>query len=529
MAVGSATALVLAMTACGKEAPHNSGGGSSSGSSWTLGTTDKITALDPAGAYDIGSWNLQYEMFQQLMSVPANGTDPEPDAAKSCDYTDPKTVKCVLNSGLTFSNGDALTSSDVKYSIERNIAINDPNGAAILLGSITNSKDPDHPKLADGAIETPDDTTVIFHLNAPDQTFLKVLTTPPASIVDEDVYPADKELPDSQAQIGSGPYVLKQYKDSQQAVFAKNDKYKGGHPGQASQVFVSFYKDDSSLTSDMKSGKIDVAWRTMTATELKTLADAGASVLKGKGSEFRYWVFDMNQGVGKQAAVRQAVANIIDRDAIAKDAYDGSVSPSYSIVPPGFGGQKDSFKDAFPKPDIAKAKQVLAEAGIKTPVTLKLGYPQEHYGPNAVDEANELAQQLNDSKLFKVPTPATGEWEQYQTDYKKDAYDLFMLGWYPDFLDADNYLTPFIRDGGFYANGYHSDAVNKLLDQELAQTDQNKREAEFGQLQDLVAKDVPLIPSWNGYNVAVAGKGMKGVQDTLDPTYIFRFWMINKS
>jgi len=540
-AVAGAAALAASLAACGGTPPKSdqssgpvtvdfSTGDPAADTSkeWTLGTTDAITALDPAGAYDVGSWNLQYEMFQQLMMVPANQTDPQPDAAKSCTYTDPKTVKCVLNAGLTFSNGDPLTSSDVKYSFERNIAINDPNGAAILLGAITDSSNADHPKLAKGAIDTPDDTTIVFHLNAPDQTFMKVLATPPASIVDEDVYPATKELPDSQPQIGSGPYTLTQYKDGQQAVFVKNAKYHGSHPGLAPKIFVSFYKDDSSLTSDMQSGAVDVAWRSMSPTELQTLAKAGTSVLQGKGSEFRYWVFDMNEGVGKQAPVRQAVANIIDRDAIAADAYDGTVKPSYSIVPPGFGGQKDSFKSAYPKPDVAKAKQILSDAGIKTPIPIKLAYPQEHYGPNAVDEANELAQQLNDSGLFKATT-ATGEWEQYQTDYKKDAYDLYLLGWYPDFLDADNYLTPFVKDGGFFANGYHSDAVDKLLAQEVAETNQSKRDQEIGQLQDLVAKDVPLIPSWNGLNVAVAGPGMGGVQSTLDPTYIFRFWMITKS
>ena len=65
----------------------------------------------------------------------------------------------------------------------------------------------------------------------------------------------------------------------------------------------------------------------------------------GKGSEIRYWVWNVASGVGKQAAVRQAAAQIFDREAIAKDAYDNTVDPLYSIVPPGYGGQKDSYKD----------------------------------------------------------------------------------------------------------------------------------------------------------------------------------------
>ncbi len=481
--------------------------------------------MDPAGSYDFGSWNLQYNIFEQLMSIPAGESDPVGDAAESCKYDDPKTISCTLRSGLTFSNGDALTSSDVKFSFERNIAIADPNGSSVLLGSIT---DPDTKKLADGAIETPDDTTVIFHLNQADLTFLKVLSTATASIVDEDVFPADKLLDDDKV-IGSGPYKLSQYKAGEQAVLEANEKYNGPRTPKSPQIFVQYFSDPAPLKQAIQSQQVDVAWRTLSPTDLNDLESAsGVKVLRGEGSEFRYWVFQLANKTVKDKAVRQAVAQLIDRDKIAQNAYDGSVKPAYSIVPPGFGGQKDSFKEKYGDPSVDKAKQILSDAGVSTPIKLTLGYTPTHYGPNAVDEANELAQQLEQSGLFTVKTD-DAEWEEYQTLYKQGAYDLFILGWYPDFLDADNYLTPFIRDGGFYANHYSSKQVNTLLTQELAETDATKRDAIIGQLQDIVAEDVPLVPSWNGQNVAVVTDKMSGVQETLDPTYIFRFWGISKN
>jgi peptide/nickel transport system substrate-binding protein len=429
---------------------------------------------------------------------------------------------------LKFSNGHDLTSSDVKFSFERNIAIADPNGSSVLLGSITDSTDPDKPKLADGAIETPDDTTVIFHLNKPDTTFLKVLTSATSSIVDEELFPADKLLADDQV-VGSGPYKLSQYKAGEQAVLRATDSYDGPRAPKAPQVFVQYFSDPAPLKQAIDSGQVDIAWRTLSPTDLNDLESSdNVDVIKGEGSEFRYWVWQLNNKVAKDKATRQAVAQIIDRDAIAKDSYDGTVKPSYSIVPPGFGGQKDSFKEAYgAAPDVEAAKKTLADAGIKTPVELTLGYTPTHYGPNAVDEATQLAGQLNDSGLFKAKTE-DAEWEEYQNLYKQGAYDLFILGWCPDFLDADNYLTPFLRDGGFYANGYSNPEVNKLLDEELAETDTAKREDMIGQLQDITAQDVPLIPSWNGQNVAVATKKMQGGAETLDPTYIFRFWTISK-
>jgi peptide/nickel transport system substrate-binding protein len=113
-------ALAVALAGCsGGTAPAGSASasaGAAAGGDWILGTTETVTALDPAGAYDIASWNLQYSLFQQLMVIPANGSKEVADAATSCDYGDAKTVTCKLQPGLKFSNGHDLTSSDVKFS-----------------------------------------------------------------------------------------------------------------------------------------------------------------------------------------------------------------------------------------------------------------------------------------------------------------------------------------------------------------------------------------------------------------------------
>jgi len=524
--LGAAALLCASVTvACGGD-DGGSGGGDQQGEPWILGTTETVTAMDPAGSYDFGSWNMQYNIFEQLMEIPAGESEPQPQAAE-CDYDDPKTITCTLEEGQTFSNGNELTSSDVLFSFKRNIEIADPNGSSVLLGQLSNGNTK-NPALADGAIETPDDTTVVFHLNAADTTFLKLLSTATTSIVDEETFPADKLLADDQV-VGSGPYQLEQFKPGEQATLVANESYEGPHEPASPQIFVQYLSEPAALKTAVESGQVDIAWRTLSPTDLNDLEGAdGVEVIKGEGSEFRYWVWQLGTQAGGNAAVRQAVAQLIDRDAIAQDAYDGTVEPAYSIVPPGFSGQKDSFQEKYGEPDVDKATQLLKDAGVQTPVDLTLGYTPTHYGPNAVDEATELAEQLEASGLFKVTTE-DAEWEEYQNLYKQNAYDLFILGWYPDILDADNYLTPFIRDGGFYANNYSDKQVNQLLDQELAETDEAARNEIIGQLQDKVAEDVPLVPSWNGQNVAVASDQMEGVSETLDPTYIFRFWGISKN
>ena len=243
IAVAGAAAVVAALGACGSK--NTPAAGSATGN-YILGTTDtQVTSLDPAGAYDLPSWTIQYNIYQQLVTYQPNSTKPTPYAAKSCAYSDPQTVKCVLNTGIKYSNGDPMVASDVTYSFKRSIVINDSSAASSLLADLSDG-DPKKPDLAKGAIETPDSSTVIFHLNAPDTTFIQALTTPAASIIDPKVYPADKLLADDQS-IGSGPYQLSQFEPGQQAVLTANPNYSGPNAPKAAQVTVQYFNMEHAL------------------------------------------------------------------------------------------------------------------------------------------------------------------------------------------------------------------------------------------------------------------------------------------
>jgi peptide/nickel transport system substrate-binding protein len=526
-ALGAAT---VGLAACGSDDDGGGGGeAGTTGSEWIMGTTESVLALDPAGSYDLGSSTLQYAMYHQLLTVPPGTTKPEGDAAQECSYSDPSTFECTLRDGLTFSNGNPLTSSDVKFSIERNIAIADPDGASGLLASVA-TENPDGSYSVDpDAIETPDDQTVIFHLNKPDATFQFVLTHASAgSIVDEDTFPADALLPDNEA-VGSGPFVMADYQKDELATMEANADYQGPRPPQSPRVFVQYYPEASNLKLAIQNGEVDVAWRALSPTDISDLeGDDAVDVYQGEGAEIRYFVWRLQNPTASELAVRQAVSYLIDRQAISERAYSGTVEPLWSIVPPSFPGSTEAFKDIYgDQPDQAAAEQALNDAGIQTPVDLILGYTPTHYGPNAVDEATELQSQLNDSGLFNVELKSA-EWEQYQELYQQGAYDVFQLGWFPDFVDADNYLSPFFVNGGFFANGYTNQEVNDLVAKQQGSTDEAVREDAFRKIQQIVAEDVPLIPSWIGPNVAVSGPGMSGVEETLDAAFIFRFWNVTK-
>ena len=111
-------------------------------------------------------------------------------------------------------------------------------------------------------------------------------------------------------------------------------------------------------------------------------------------------------------------------------------------------------------PDKAAAEKFLSDAGVDTPVDIKLQYNPDHYGSNSDQEYNAIKRQLEESGLFKVDLQST-EWTTYQEESKADAYPVFQLGWFPDFPDADNYLSPFLapydkkQAGNFTLNHYN--------------------------------------------------------------------------
>jgi peptide/nickel transport system substrate-binding protein len=204
-------------------------------------------------------------------------------------------------------------------------------------------------------------------------------------------------------------------------------------------------------------------------------------------------------------------------------------------------GATEAFKDVYgAAPDQAKAKKYLDDAGVKTPVDIKLQYNPDHYGSSSDQEYNAVKRQLEATGLFKVDLQST-EWVTYSEDYPKDAYPVFQLGWFPDFPDPDNYLSPFLapygkdKSGNFTNSHYNEDGtkwsdpdMTKLLDQERTEADKAKRDAVLKQIQDRLAQQVPYLPLLTGAQVAVAVDDVKGVASTLDASFKFRFTSLTK-
>ncbi|WP_181801164.1 ABC transporter substrate-binding protein [Streptomyces shenzhenensis] len=516
--------LTPVLAACG-----GSDSGSSSSDAIVVGTTDGFTAtkdapapLDPAYSYDVGGWNILRQTVQTLMSQPKGEGDPVPDAAESCSFTDSGSERyaCKLREGLKFSDGNAVTAEDVKWSIERALRIKSDSGVFALLSNID-------------TIETQGDREVIFHLKSADATFPYKLSTPVAGIVNPKDYEKDK-LRDGFDIDGSGPYTFKaDVKDNNfvSGTFTKNPNYKGSVKVKNEQVVMRSYKDADSMGEAIDKGDIDVMTRTMSPSQINKLDagdDSNVDLVEMSGLEIRYLGFNTNAPSVKSRAVRQAMAQVINRDELVAKVYGSQAEPLYSLVPASVTGHSNSFFNKYGDPSVSKARNLLTAANITTPVKLTLHYTTDHYGPATKQEFQVLKQQLDDSGLFDVSIQGT-PWTTYQTAERKGDYDVYGMGWFPDFPDPDNFLAPFLDKDNFLKSPYlNSKIINTLIPESRREADRASATGTLTEIQNTVADDVPVLPLWQGKQYVAARNDITGVAYTLNSSASLQLWELGR-
>ncbi|MFD0313892.1 ABC transporter substrate-binding protein [Streptomyces flavalbus] len=507
------------LTGCGSETGDTGQGGSHV----VMGMSDDVLATDPASGYDPGSWLLFNNVFQSLLSFPNGGTEPQPEAAEQCSFTDTRTsvYECTLKDGLKFSNGDPLTSKDVKFSFDRMVDIDGPDGPAVMFPTLDK-------------VETPDEKTVVFHLNAPDATFPSKIASGAGSIVNHREYDADGLRTDDQAS-GSGPYKLDSFTDDQ-AVFSVNENYQGTADVQNEGVTLKFFHgDQAALKKALQDDTVDIAYRGLSAADIADVektsdGTSGIEVVEGSSAEVQHLVFNMDDPVAGKLGVRRAIAHLLDREALVQDVYQGTATPLYSIVPAGITGHNTAFFDTYgARPSKAKAAAALAAEGITGKVKLTLWSTPSRYGPATDQELKAIAGQLNASGLFDADVKSV-PFEQYEKDIEAGKYGVYVKGWVPDYPDADNFTAPFFGEGNVLGNNYANDTITgTLIPNTAAESDRAATERDFGRLQDIVAEELPVLPVWQAKQYAVVGDGVYGLEYCLDASTVFRFWELRKA
>jgi peptide/nickel transport system substrate-binding protein len=234
-------------------------------------------------------------------------------------------------------------------------------------------------------------------------------------------------------------------------------------------------------------------------------------VIEQDGSGMDYLSLNVNSAPLDRLEVRQAVAAIIDRSVLQDRVFNQQVVPLYSLLPNTLSEQVPSFKtDYGAGANVEKATQLLTKAGYSKQNPLKLELWYRSNLPNdqlaAITIKGVIKKILPD--LLKIELNGVDSATAYK-NLDKGAYPIFLLDWSPDYLDADSYIQPFIdcakgdktsgcKEGASAQQGsfYFNDRVNTLIAQSRKTTNPQERRSVYGELQAIVARDVPFIPLW---------------------------------
>lgn len=291
---------------------------------------------------------------------------------------------------------------------------------------------------------------------------------------------------------------------------------------------MHYYKESDALLSAWKTGQVDVTHRQLPPSTLAGLnpGDPDLRVTEADSAEIRNLVFNVAAGSPfANKKVRQAVASIIDRGPLVTDVYKGTVEPLYSLIPQGYIGHSTPFFDAYPAPDSKRAKELLQEAYVQTPLHINFAYRggDEAYAK----ETAELRRQLEANGLFKVSVKAV-DWQQFQKEYAAYKYDAYTVGWLPDYPDPDTFSQPLVGRENSLHNGYTSKKMDALIGATLQYSDRSRTATDFKQLQALVGEDVPLVPLWQKKDYVVSTTDVSGSQYLSDGTGIWRLWELRR-
>ena len=526
-------AISMGLAACGGSYDKSSGDGGGSpaqkgGGPLKVNVAVAPGTLDPAsgcGNNDLTLIGNLYSRLTQYGSKPGpDGTtevDPgkiEPYAAESWTISkDGKTYTFKLRPGMKFPSGKPVDAQAVKYSFERTLKMNGCGGYFLQDGLLA-------PALIK-SIVAKDPTTVVFKLSQPDPNALQAWAQPAASIVDASVVDANGGVKkDSVNQYmashaaGAGAYLLDSYEPNKSAVLKANPDYVGPNEPASQEIRITFVNSDPTLLLQAKSGDADVTIG-LSKQSVKSLENAkGVRVVANDSPLSEQIGLPNTKAPFDNKTFREALAyalpyqQIVDKAAFGYGRlFSGPLQPIFPEYDPKIG--------APPKYDPAKAKQLVQQSGVKTPVTVEM----------VVQEGNSADQQ--------IATIAQGEWRklgvnvkirnlpasEYITGVQQHKYQSYVRLDGPGVIDPGYYLGyDLLCKIPFNLSEICIPQADKLLAQARNETDDAKRKALYDQISRLWLADWPKIHVYGDKQVTVLSDRVKSYYYSHEPD--FRTW-----
>ena len=438
--------------------------------------------LDPtvAPAAAIGEV-VHLSVFEGLTKINMDGKI-TPLLAESWS-TDPdgKLYTFKLRKGVKFHDGEAFDAGDVKFSFER----------AKAPGSTNKAKKAVFDNIS--RIDTPDASTVIVVLNNADGNFLFRMGENTAVILDPKSAPTDATKP-----IGTGPYKFESWAKGSSITLVKNDQYRDAAKVQMKKVTYRFINDAAAQVAALLAGDIDGMPRYGALESLKQFqGDPRFSVTAGGTEGKTIMTINNRKKPFDDVRVRRALAAAIDRKAVIDGAQEGFGVPIGSHMVPSDAGYVDLTSVNPYNPE--KAKALLKEAGVTTPLNVTLTLPPPAYARKG---GEIIASQL--AKIGVVAKIENVEWAQWLSGAFKGNYDLTIVS-HTEPLDFDRYADP------SYYYGYDSKAYKDLFTAYNSTADAKGRLKLLGDIQRQLATDSVNAYLFQLPQFAVGNKRLKGM------------------
>ena len=355
-----------------------------------IGTTDSVqTTLDPADAYDYFAGSLvMVNVGGGLVDYRPGTTEIVPNLAT--DWTvspDSMTWTFNLRQGVKFADGTPFNATVVKYSIDRQMAIDEPEGPFAGIGLDT---------LINKTVVT-STYQVQFVLNQPFSAFLAIAAfeplfpvNPNIAVKQGDHYPVINYTGDVNTEVPNdiGPYMLSNWQRTAgkdvEMDFVPNPNWWNASSGYpiTKNIIYKFFSDSTTLNLALQSGAVDIAYRQLAPTDYQSYqSNPKFKVWAGPGTFIQYLSFNELIKPFDDVNIRRAIAAAIDRNLISNTVFLGQVLPLYSMIPAGMSYHQDVFK-RYGDANITYATQLLQAAGYSAsnPLKFTLTYPTGHYG-----------------------------------------------------------------------------------------------------------------------------------------------------
>ncbi len=515
---------------CNGNQTQQNGNNTANSNQISVGTTLKPRTLDPADNYELAGLNIIYNVGESLYTYEVGTTEIKPLLATEMpeisedglNYTIP------LRQGVTFHDGTAFNAEAMVFSLQRFIE----NGGkpAFLLGDVIDK------------VEATGEYELKISLKQPFAAFPALLAFPGACAVSPQAYKIGAGEFNPNKLVSTGKYKLAQFK-SDSISLNINENYWGDKPANEGINIQVYAGNSANLFNSFKTGAIDVAYQSLDPQQIETLINSAANkwqVIEGSGTVVNYLVLNLQQEPFNQLEVRQAIASIINRALINERVLKGQAEPLYSLIPTAFDTYQSTFEKLYGDANTAKAKELLTKAGYsaENPAIVEIWHPSGSITRGIVaDTIKAYAEQELGGMIQFMPNSV--ESASFFGNLSQGVYPTALVDWYPDFLDPDNYLQPFLscgkgspnagcEEGAAQSRGsfYYSDRANELIEQSRQEQDLIERQAIFIELQELLAQDVPYIPLWQTKDYAFAQNDINGV--AINPSQTFPFWTIKR-